>query len=60
MGSLGCFTVSYLGVWLVAGFQPLHAAIIAAAATIGEALPVRIDDNLRVAAAAGAVSRLFS
>ena len=59
-GSLACLTVSFGGVWMVAGYSPLSAAMIAAAATIVEAWPVRLDDNVRVAAAAGAIAQLLA
>jgi dolichol kinase len=59
-GSLACLTVSFGGAWMVAGYSPLSAAMIAAAATIVEAWPVQLDDNVRVAAAAGAIAQLLA
>ena len=60
IGSLGCLIASFGGVWLVAGYAPLSAALIALAATIVEAWPVQLDDNIRVAAAAGAIAQLLA
>jgi dolichol kinase len=60
VGSLACLTVSFGGVWMVAGYPPLSAACVAVAATIVEAWPVRFDDNIRVAAAAGVVAQLLA
>ena len=60
MGSLACLTVSFGGVWMIAGYPPLSAAMIAAAATVVEAWPVQIDDNIRVTAAAGAIAQLLA
>jgi dolichol kinase len=60
IGSLGCLTVSFGGVWLLAGYPALSAAMIALAATIVEAWPVQLDDNVRVAAAAGAIAQLLA
>jgi len=59
-GSIGCAVASYGGAWLLAGYAPLIAAAVAAAATIAEALPVRIDDNVRIVAAAGAIAQLLA
>jgi dolichol kinase len=60
VGSLGCLTVSFGGVWILAGYPALSAALIALAATIVEAWPVQLDDNVRVAAAAGAIAQLLA
>jgi dolichol kinase len=59
-GSLACLVVSFGGAWMVAGYAPLSAAMIAAAATVVEAWPVQLDDNIRVAAAAGAIAQLLA
>lgn len=59
-GSLACAIVSFAGAWLLAACPPARAALIAAAATLAEALPVRVDDNVRVAVAAGAVAQLVA
>lgn len=59
-GAFACASVSFFGVWLLAGYVPALAAVIAAAATAAEAMPVRIDDNIRVMAAAGAIAQLFA
>jgi len=60
VGSLACAVVSFAGSWFLAGCPPLRAALIATAATLAEALPVNIDDNVRVAVAAGAVAQLVA
>jgi dolichol kinase len=59
-GSLACLTVSFGGAWMLAGYPVLSAAMIALAATIVEAWPVQFDDNIRVAAAAGAIAQLLA
>lgn len=59
-GSLGCVAVSFAGVWMVAGYAPQIAIVVAAAAAIAESMPVRVDDNIRVAAAAGAMAQLLA
>jgi dolichol kinase len=59
-GSLACASVSFAGTWLLAGYSPLLAAPIAVAAAIAEAIPVRLDDNIRVMAAAGAIAGLLA
>jgi hypothetical protein len=45
---------------MVAGYPPLVAVVIAAAAALAEAWPLRIDDNIRVAGAAGVVAQLLA
>jgi phytol kinase len=59
-GSLACATVSFVGVWMLAGYRPLAALAIAVAATVAEAMPARLDDNLRVAGAAGIIAQLLA
>jgi dolichol kinase len=59
-GSLGCVLVSFAGVWMVAGYTPVLAIVIAATAAIAESMPVRIDDNIRVTAAVGAMAQLLA
>jgi dolichol kinase len=59
-GSLACALVSFAGVWGLAGYPPAIAVVIAAAATAAEALPLRLDDNIRVASAAGIVAQLLA
>jgi dolichol kinase len=59
-GSLGCAVVSYAGVWMVAGYAPQLAIVVAATAAIAESMPVRIDDNIRVTAAVGAMAQLLA
>ena len=59
-GSIGCLTASFAGVWMIAGYAPPIAFVVAAAAAIAEAWPVQIDDNIRVTAAAGAIAQLLA
>ncbi len=60
VGSLASLTVSFGGVWMVAGYPVPSAALVALAATIVEAWPVQFDDNIRVTAAAGAIAQLLA
>ena len=54
-GSAACFFVTAAGAWIVAGCTPLTSVVAGAAAAVAE-LPSRpFDDNIRVAAAVGAV-----
>jgi phytol kinase len=59
-GSLACVVVSFAGVWMVAGYAPQLAIVIAATAAIAESMPVRIDDNIRITAAVGAMAQLLA
>lgn len=59
-GSLACAIVSFGGVRTLAGYAAWPSLVIAIAAAIGETLPGRLDDNVRVAGAAGAVAQLLS
>lgn len=59
-GTLGGAIASFAGVWLLAGFSPGRAAVVAIAAAVAESAPLAIDDNVRVAAAAGAVAQLLA
>jgi dolichol kinase len=59
-GTLACGTVSFAGVWMLAGYPPAAAVIIAAAGTVAEAAPWSLDDNLSVAVAAGAAAQLLA
>jgi dolichol kinase len=59
-GTLGCALASFAGVWLVAGFPPAPAAVVAIGAALAEAMPLVIDDNVRVAAAAGTIAQLLA
>jgi dolichol kinase len=59
-GSLGCAVASFAGVWMVAGYSPQIAIVIAVVAAVAELAPVLIDDNVRVAAAAGAIAQLMA
>jgi dolichol kinase len=58
-GFLACAAVSFAGVWMLAGYRPVPALVIAAAAAAAEALPSSVDDNIRVAGAAGIVAQLL-
>ncbi len=60
VGSLACAVVSFLGVWMLAGYPPATAVVIAAAAAAAEAMPMRIDDNVRVTTLAGAIAQLLA
>ena len=60
VGSLACALVSFVGVWSLAGYPPVFAAVIAAAAALAEAMPIRLDDNIRVAGAAGIIAQLLA
>jgi dolichol kinase len=59
-GTLACGTVSFAGVWMLAGYPPAAAAIIAAAGAAAEAAPWSLDDNLSVAGVAGAAAQLLA
>ena len=59
-GSLACWLASLAGIWLLAGYAPLVAVPIAVAAALAESMPVRIDDNIRVAVAAGAIAQILA
>ncbi len=59
-GSMACLVVSFGGVWMIAGYAPAIAAPIAVVATLAEFMPVTIDDNVRVAAAAGAMAQILT
>jgi dolichol kinase len=59
-GTLACAAVSYMGVWMLAGYPPATAAIIAAAGAAAEAIPLGLDDNVLVAGAAGAAAQLLA
>jgi dolichol kinase len=59
-GSLACAAVSFAGVWMLAGYRLVPALAIAVAAAAAEALPSSVDDNIRVAGAAGIVAQLLA
>lgn len=59
-GSAACLLVSVAGTWGLARYPWGVAAIVAMAATIGERVQMRLDDNVRVVAAAGATAWLLS
>jgi phytol kinase len=52
-GSSACALTTAIGAWWLAGAAPLAAALIGFAAALAERPRLAIDDNLRVAAAAG-------
>ena len=60
VGSLACWAVSAVGVWLLAGFPGVAALTIGAAAAAAERPSAPFDDNLRVALAAGLVAYLLT
>jgi dolichol kinase len=60
VGSLACAAASFVGVWMLAGYEPATALVIAAGAAAAEAMPAPIDDNIRVAGAAGAIAQLLT
>lgn len=59
-GTVGCLVASFAGVWVVAGYLPPQAIVVAIAAAAAEAMPVRIDDNVRVSVAAGIAAQIFA
>ena len=59
-GTLGCALASFAGVWMVAGYHPVLAAVVAVAAALAEMMPLAIDDNVRVAVAAGTIAQLLA
>jgi dolichol kinase len=60
IGSLACAAVSFAGVWVLANYAVSAALIVAFVAAAAEGLPVRLDDNIRVAGAAGAIAQLLA
>jgi dolichol kinase len=54
-GSLAFFVSSQLIVWIYPGLNHLWGALGALAATLIEALPVKVDDNLTIPLIAGAI-----
>ena len=60
VGSLAGAVASVAGAWLLAGYPPVRALAIAGVGALAEAMPVNVDDNVRVAAAAGAVAQLLA
>jgi dolichol kinase len=59
-GSFACFAVSFAGTCVLAGYAPPGAMMVGIAAAVAEALQSRIDDNIRVCAAAGIVAQIFA
>lgn len=60
VGTLACAAASFGGVWMLAGYPPMAAVIIAAAGAAAEAIPLRLDDNILVTGAAGAAAQLLA
>ena len=60
VGSAACFVASFLGIAALTHYSLVAAVTIALAATVFERLPLPVDDNLRVAAAAGVAAWLGS
>lgn len=60
VGSVACWGVSALGVWLLAGYPGYAALTIAAAAAVAERPTAPLDDNLRVVLVAGLVAYLLT
>jgi dolichol kinase len=60
IGSLACAAASFVGVWVLADYAVSAALIVAFVAAAAEVLPVRLDDNIRVAGAAGAMAQLLA
>jgi phytol kinase len=59
-GSLACAAASFVGVCVLAGYAPGAALAVACTAAAAEGLPGRLDDNIRVAGAAGAMAQLLA
>jgi dolichol kinase len=59
-GSGACLATSLIGTWRLAHFSVGAAAVIAIAVTLAEHATVPLDDNLRIAVAAGAATWLLS
>jgi dolichol kinase len=60
IGSLACAGASFVGVWMLADYTATSALIVAFVAAAAEGLPLRLDDNIRVAGAAGAMAQLLA
>ena len=60
VGSAACLTASFVGIVALTNYSPVAAATIAFAATVFERLPLTVDDNVRVSAAAGITAWLLS
>jgi dolichol kinase len=59
-GSVAFVAAGFVGTCWLAGFSPTAALVIAVAGAVGEAVPLRFDDNARVAIIAGTVAELFA
>jgi dolichol kinase len=60
IGSLACAAASFVGVWVLADYAVSATLVVALVAAVAEVLPVRLDDNIRVAGAAGAMAQLLA
>lgn len=60
VGSAACLAASFVGIVALTHYPMVAAAIIALAATVFERLPLTVDDNVRVSAAAGVTAWLLS
>jgi dolichol kinase len=60
VGSAACLGASFAGIVGLTHYSIVPAATIALAATVFERLPLTIDDNVRVSAAAGVTAWLLS
>ncbi len=60
IGSLACAAASFVGVSMLADYSISAALIVAFVAAVAEVLPVRLDDNIRVAGAAGVMAQLLA
>ena len=59
-GSVACAAVSFIGVWLLAGYRPLPALAVAIAAALAERYTCRLDDNATIPAVAGGLATLLT
>ena len=60
VGSAACAVASFVGVSMLAGYSLIASAAIATVAAIAEAIPAKLDDNIRVTAAAGIVAQILA
>ena len=60
IGSLACIALSFAGAWMLAGYALPQALTIAVAAAAAEGLPGRLNDNVRVTGAAGAIAQMLA
>ena len=60
VGSAACTAVSFAGVSMLAGYAFIPAILISASAAAAEAIPSKLDDNFRVAGAAGITAQILA